>query len=196
VISGFGNRDYIWDSSIELQHQLTPTITVGGGYYRNSYGNFSVEQNQLTDPSRDYNPFCVNAPFNPGLPGGGGNQLCGFYDTTLPKFGKVVNVITQSSHFGNQSFVNQFLGFTMNARLPRGVRLGGSVDAGRTVSDNCFIVDSPMQLQYNAGYNAIYLNGNQPVLGVGTVSLLNPTYCHEEIPFKGNLLIRMNGTYP
>jgi hypothetical protein len=28
------------------------------------------------------------------------------------------------------------------------------------------------------------------------VSLLNPTYCHDEIPFKGNLLIRMNGTYP
>jgi hypothetical protein len=196
VIHGFGNRDFIWDSSIELQHQLTPTITMSGGYYRNSYGNFSVQQNQQTNPAADYNPFCVTAPPNPGLPGGGGNQLCGFYDTTVPKFGKVVNVITQSSHFGNQSFVNDFLGFTMNARLPRGVRVGGSVDTGRTVSDNCFIVDSPMQLQYNAGYNAAYLNGNSPVLGVGTVSILNPTYCHEQIPFKGNLLIRMNGTYP
>src|SRR5206468_12006807 len=24
----------------------------------------------------------------------------------------------------------------------------------------------------------------------------NPTYCHEVIPFKGNLVIRTNGTYP
>ena len=88
VIHGFGNRDYIWDSSVELQHQLTPTITVSGGYYRNSYGNISTQQNQLTTPS-DYNPFCVTAPLNPGLPGGGGNQLCGFYDTSLATFGKV-----------------------------------------------------------------------------------------------------------
>jgi hypothetical protein len=194
VIHGFGNRDYIWDSSIELQHQLTPAITVGGGYYRNSYGNFFVQQNLLTSPS-DYNPFCVTTPVDARLPGSG-TQLCGFYDTTVAKFGQVQNVITQSSHFGNQSFVNQFLGFTMNARLPRGIRVGGSVDAGRTVSDSCFVVDSPMQLKYNAGYNAAYLNGNQPVLGVGTVALLNPTYCHEELPFSGNLLIRANGTYP
>jgi len=85
---------------------------------------------------------------------------------------------------------------TANARLPKGVRVGGSVDAGRTISDNCFIVDSPMQLKYNAGYNAIYFNGNQAVLGVGTVSSLNPTYCHEDLPLSGNLVIRANGTYP
>jgi hypothetical protein len=149
----------------------------------------------LTTPA-DYDPFCVTAPADSRLPGGGTNQLCGFYDTTLPKFGKVVNVITQASNFGKQSFVNDFVGFSMNARLPRGIRLGGSIDTGRTISDNCFIIDSPMQLKYNAGYNAVYLNGNQPVLGVGTVSAANPTYCHVDVPFSGNLLLRANGTYP
>ena len=53
-----------------------------------------------------------------------------------------------------------------------------------------------MQLQYNAGPSAAYLNGNSPILGVGTVNALNPTYCHEEIPFKNTLVIRTNGTYP
>ena len=69
----------------------------------------------------------------------------------------------------------------MNARLPRGVRLGGSVDTGRTISNDCFIVDSPMQLTSTPDHNAAYLSGNAPVLGVGTVSSANPTYCHEEI---------------
>src|SRR6202043_564739 len=105
------------------------TITVTGGYYRNSYGNIVAQQNQLTSPS-DYNPFCVTAPLNAGLPGGGGNQLCGFYDTSLATFGKVRDLITQASHFGNATFVNDFVGFSINARLPKGVRLGGSVDTG------------------------------------------------------------------
>jgi hypothetical protein len=32
-------------------------------------------------------------------------------------------------------------------------------------------------------------------VGVGTVGPFNPTYCHEVIPFKGNLVMRVNGTY-
>jgi hypothetical protein len=195
VINGFGNRDYIWDTSVEIQHQLTPAITVTGGFYRSSYGNLSVQQNQLTTPA-DYNPFCVTAPLNASLPGGGGNQLCGFYDTNLASFGKVQNLVTQASQFGSDTLVNQFIGFQMNARLPRGVRFGASVDTGRTTSNTCFVVDSPMQLTYNAGYNATYINTNSPILGVGTISSANPTYCHEVLPFMGNLLIRMNGTYP
>ena len=63
------------------------------------------------------------------------------------------------------------------------MRLGGSVDTGRTISDNCFIVDSPMQLKYNAGIqNRRILSGNAPVLGVGTVSSVNPTSCQEGDP--------------
>ena len=32
---GFGARDYIWDFSTEVQHQLRPGMSLTGGYYRN-----------------------------------------------------------------------------------------------------------------------------------------------------------------
>src|SRR5439155_25981576 len=73
-----------------------------------------------------------------------------------------------------------------------GVRVGGSVDAGRTVHDNCFVIPSPQQLTYNT----TYLNSNSPILRVGTISAANPTYCHEVIQFTGTTLITLNGTYP
>src|SRR5207248_1226802 len=52
VINGWGKRDFIWDSALELQHQLTRNVTMTAGYYRNSYGNFSVTQNQYFDPTQ------------------------------------------------------------------------------------------------------------------------------------------------
>ena len=67
-------------------------------------------------------------------------------------FGQNRFVIRQSSNFGEQTFVNNFIGFQLNARLPRGVRLGGSVDTGRTTSDKCFVVDSAMDLTYSTQY--------------------------------------------
>jgi hypothetical protein len=185
------NRDYIIDSSIEVQHQVTPTLTVGGGYYRNRYGNLYTTQNVLTTPS-DYNPFCVTVPVDPRLPGGGGNQLCGLYDVTPTKFGQVQNLVRQSSDLGTQTFVNNYLGFNFNARLPRGIRWAGSIDAGRTVSDKCFVIDSPMQQTYLTDF----LHQSSTVLGIGTPSAANPSYCHEVLPFSGTLQIRTNGTYP
>jgi hypothetical protein len=200
VINGWGKRDYIWDGALEIQHQLTRTVTMSGGYYRNSYGNFSVTQNQYVDPltgrqisPSDYAPYSVIVPADPHLPAGvSGQPLTGMYDVNPALFGKVINVIKQSSEIGDQSFVNNFFGFAMNARFARGARIGGSLDTGRTTSDRCFVVDAPQDQKFSTQY----LNGNSPILGVGTVSASNPTYCHEVIPFKGNLVFRTNGTLP
>ena len=40
LIRGFGTRDYLWDLSAEVQHQLTPRISVKGGWYRNWTNQF------------------------------------------------------------------------------------------------------------------------------------------------------------
>jgi hypothetical protein len=182
VINGSGIRPYIWDSSIEIQHQLTRTVTVTGGYYRNWAANFSATDNTLVTPA-DYSPFCVTTPIDSRLPGGGGQQLCGLYDVSLPKFGQVTNVITQASHYGKQTAVNDFLGASINARLPRGVRLGANVDTGRTVTDVCFVVNNPAQSIYDLG-------------GSTATAAASPTYCHVTTPFIGNLSVKLNGAYP
>lgn len=188
VIRGVGNRDYIWDSSIEIQHQITRAVGLTAGYYRNWGANFTTTRNQSVEAG-DFSPFCVTAPVDSRLPGGGGYEVCGMYDISPAKFGQEQNLITQSSRFGAQSLANDFLGLSVNAQAPRGIRFGGNIETGRTRSDNCFIVNSPQELTVNTTYNS-------SLLGVGTVNAANPTYCRSEVPFAGNLQIKLNGTYP
>ena len=168
VLRGFGVRGYNWDFTTELQRELTPRLSVSGGYYRNWYGNFSRTRNTLTTPA-DYTPYCITAPTDPRLPGGGGYQVCNLADVSLQKFGQVFSQVQQSSVFGNQQQVNDFFGITMNARFRSGARLSGGLDLGRTVTDSCFIVDSVQNLLncHNVmGYGAtaqVKFNGNIPL---------------------------------
>ena len=182
VINGSGIRPFVWDSSLEIQHQLTRAITVTGGYYRNWAANFSATDNTLVTPA-DFSPYCITTPIDSRLPGGGAQQLCGLYDVSLPKFGQVTNVITQSSHYGKQTSSNNYFGISVNARLPRGARLGANVDTGRTVNDVCFVVDNPAQSIYDLG-------------GSTATAATAPSYCHVVTPFIGNLAVKLNGAYP
>ena len=85
----------------EVQHQIGPTMSVTAGYYRNWYGNFRVTDNLAVAPA-DFNPYCVTAPSDSRLPGGGGYQVCGLYDISPTKFGQSNNLVTQASNFGKQ----------------------------------------------------------------------------------------------
>jgi hypothetical protein len=145
VLRGFGVRGYNWDVTTELQHELTERISVSGGYYRNWYGNFTVNRNVATTPA-DYTPFCVTAPTDPGLPGGGGYQVCDLADIVPEKFGQVFTRVQQSSLYGNQKQINDFFALTMNARFGARARLAGGLDLGRSITDRCFIVDSTQDL--------------------------------------------------
>ena len=115
----------------------------------------------------DFSPYCVTAPADSRLPGGGGHQVCGLHDVSLARFGRVNNLITQASHFGEQTRVSDFFGATINGRFS-GVQIGGGLDTGRTVNDQCFTVDSPQQL----------------------------LHCRQVIPFRGQTQIKLYGTLP
>ena len=167
VIRGFGNRPYNWDMSTEVQRQVTEAIAVTAGYYRNWYGNQFVTDNTTVVPG-DFSPYCVTAPKDARLPGGGGYQVCGLADVSLAKFGLVNNVVSQASGFGEQKQVNQFVSLSVNTRFRNGVRFGGGIDTGRSVSDSCFVVDSPQQL-------------------------LN---CRTVVPFAAQTQVKLNGSYP
>jgi len=98
LLTGFAQRTYAWDISTEVQHQLRPGLSLTAGYYRNWSGNFRTTDNQAVTPA-DYTPFCITAPVDPRLPGGGGYQVCGMADVAAAKFGQVSNLITQASQF-------------------------------------------------------------------------------------------------
>jgi Carboxypeptidase regulatory-like domain len=141
---GFNRQSYNWQSSVAFQHELRRGLAVNVGYFRTWYGGFLVTDN-LAVTQADYDPFCITAPVDPRLPGGGGNQFCGLYDIRPGVFGRVDNLVTQASHYGKQTEIYNGIDVTLNARLRQGVQVQGGLSTGRTTTDNCFVVDSPQQ---------------------------------------------------
>ena len=167
VLHGFGHRGYSWDFASEVQHELRAGVSLTGGYYRNWLGNFRVTDNTSVT-SANYSPYCVRGPVDARLPGGGGAEICGVADINPDKFGQVLGMVTQSSNYGTQRKVNDFFGLTVNTRSVSGIRLGGGVDTGRSVSDTCFVIDSPQEL----------------------------LYCRVVTPFGAQTQLKLNGSYP
>ena len=167
ITRGYGVRDYFWDLGAEVQHQLFSGMSVTGGYYRNWHGNFSATDNLAVTPT-DFSPYCVTAPLDARLPGGGGYPVCGLYDVAPAKFGQVTNLVTQSSHYGKQTRVNDFFSVNVRTDFGSGKQLGGGVDTGRSVADNCFVIDSPQQL----------------------------LYCRVVTPFSAQTQLKLFGSYP
>lgn len=167
------------------------------GYYRNWFGNHLVTDNTLVTPA-DFNPFCITAPPDPRLPGGGGYEVCGLYDVSPGMFARVSSVITQAENYGELKRVNDFFNVTMTARLAADVLVGGGVDTGRSVNDACFDVDSP-------GAVATALPGNLAGIGAGLLSTPTPftrttingqSICRVVTPFKGQTQVKGFVTYP
>jgi hypothetical protein len=179
ILSGYGKRDSNWDITAEIQRQLTKGIGITGGYYFNNGGYFRyafgspfsskvrATDNRAVTPA-DYDSYCITAPRNPALPNGGGYQVCDLADVKPAKFGQVENYVTLSDGFGKFISRNDFVGFTIDARLPKSIRLNGGFDTGRSVLDRCFVVDSPQEKQY----------------------------CKVVTPFKGQTQFKLNGVVP
>src|SRR5262249_57534859 len=100
--------------------------------------------------------------------GGGGYQVCGLYDVAPAKFGRVTNLVTPASRYGKLTRVNDFVNVSVSTRIGIGIQLGGGVDTGRTVSDRCFVVDSPQEL----------------------------LYCRIETPWASQTQVKLFGSYP
>ena len=157
-------RGYNWDFTTEVQHQLRPGVSMTGGYYRNWFGSFLVTDNTLVTPA-DFNPFCITAPIDARLPGGGGYQVCGLYDVDAGEVRPGQQRRSRSrTTSGSCSASTTSSTSTLNARLGSGLQFGGGVDTGRSVNDACFNVDSPgavgrqpaRQLVAGGGRNAVH----------------------------------------
>ncbi len=144
-LNGWGKRGYNWQTTVSVQHELVPRVALNAGYYRTTYGNFQATDNQLVTPA-DYDQFCFTAPADSRLPEGG-TPICGLYDLRNTKLGQVDNVVTLAKKFGKQTEVYNGGDVGINARLGAGLMLFGGLSGGKTVTDNCFVVDSP-QLRF------------------------------------------------
>jgi hypothetical protein len=141
AIEGFNRQSYNWQGSASVQHELRPGIGVNVGYFRTWYGGFTITENLLLNPA-DYDEYCFTAPTDSRLPNSG-ERLCGLYDLKPAKFGQVDNLVTQLSNFGDRSQVYNGVDATISARFDGGAQVSGGISVGRTVDDNCVVVDSP-----------------------------------------------------
>ena len=167
VLRGFGVRGYTWQASAAFQHELRPGMSLNVDYFRTSLGNFRVTDNLLVTPA-DFDPYCITAPTDSRLPGGGGNEICGFYDVTPQKFGQSDNLIARQANFGERSEVFHGVDIAINARFGDGGFLRGGVSTGRTVEDNCTVIDSPEQTRF----------------------------CKETLPWSAQTQVKLSTVYP
>jgi hypothetical protein len=141
--SGTNTQFYNWRFSTSVQRELAPNIALNVGYHRTWYGGFLATDNLAVTPS-DFNPYCVNAPSDTRLPNAGA-QVCGLFDLRPELFGRVDNLVTKASNYGDQTRVYNGFDATLNARFGSGGVFSGGLASGRTVTNDCFIVDSPQQ---------------------------------------------------
>ncbi|HEX7019387.1 MAG TPA: hypothetical protein VF159_05230, partial [Gemmatimonadaceae bacterium] len=115
------------------------------GYFRRWWGNETTTDNLLVTPA-DYSPYCVLTPVDSRLPGGGGQQMCGFYDLSPTKLGQVQNYVTLAKDFGNEVRVYNGLEVGLTARLGSRLQIDGGTITERIRTESCYTVDSPQQV--------------------------------------------------
>jgi hypothetical protein len=143
VTKGWHVRPWNKQISAVLQHELRPNFGVTVGYYRTWYGNKTVTDNQAVTPA-DYTEYCVTAPSDVRLPGGGAYPVCGAFDVNASGAGRFNNLVVRAED-GEQTEVFDGIDIGMNARFGRGGLLTGGVSFGRTEYDNCGVPDVPAQ---------------------------------------------------
>jgi hypothetical protein len=136
VTRGFGVREYNWQGSVSFQHELRRGTSVNVGYFRTSYGNPLAVSNEAITLA-DYDEYCLPAPSNPGLPGGGGNPICGLYDINPDAFGQVDEFVTLASDYGKVTRVFNGVDVTLTSRFNEGAMLAGGFSTGSTTRDSC-----------------------------------------------------------
>src|SRR5580700_2085149 len=113
VATGWQHRPFNWEYTAVIQHQLANRISLEAGYFRRTFGNLTVTDNESVTPA-DFTPFCFTAPPASQLASTaigqsqlgslGGQQICGAYDIIPSLAGVASKQVIQ--------FANQFPGTT------------------------------------------------------------------------------------
>jgi hypothetical protein len=183
TLTGWNKREYNWQFSAGIQHELLPRVSLDVSYFRTWFGNFIVTDNRSL-AAADYDTFSITAPVDSRLPGGGGYTVSGLYDVKPAKFSVTTdNFLTFAENFGTQIRHWDGVDLVVNARPREDVTLGGGISAGRTTTDNCEIVDDLPEMLFGA-QNITASNGSV---------WLPASNCHQQSKFLTQL--KFLGTY-
>ena len=137
-------REYNWEYSATVQHELLPRVAVTGGYHRRTYGNLAIQDN-LNLAVSDWTPFTITAPLDDRLPGGGGFPVT-LYTLNPAKVGVATNNIRTFST--SNSRVYNGVDVNVQARIRASGMLLGGVTHERTATTSCDQRDNPNSLRF------------------------------------------------
>jgi hypothetical protein len=188
AVFGWGNRGANWEFSTSVQQELVPgRVAVDVGYFRRWYGNFTVTDN-LAVAATDYSAFSVVVPTDPRLPLSG-QTISGFLNINPNAQSRPTDNHVQLAGKDEQYENWQGVDVILSARLGGGTLLSGGFSTGRTVKDNCGVVQ---RLPESGITNQQGLSNTLLGLTGGDAPLAGP-FCHQETPYLTQ--VKMLGTY-
>ena len=180
IMEGWGERPWNWEFSAGVQHEIVPRVSASFGWFRRIQGNFFITDNEAFGRG-DFTQFSVVAPTSDDRLPTAGQTVGGFYDQN--RIVAASNVVKNASDFGKQKAHWNGVDLAVDVRLQNGLFLQGGVSTGRTMTDNCDIVDDVPELL-----------GSQ-----------SADYCHVQTPFEAQYKalaayalpygVRVSGTY-
>ena len=146
-------RQYNWEYNVSVQHQLAPTISVSGGWYRRTFYDIEGQYNAALDRTTDYTAVQTISPLS-------GEQMTIF--NLLPSKLGAVDTVDRNSDINRRFYTSYDAG--INFRLPNGGTALVGWTTERTVAITCDTSD-PNQLRFCDQTGATYqdLGVNQPI---------------------------------
>ena len=145
-MEGWGVRPYNWEFSLGVQQELMPRVSLSFGYFRRINGNFQITDNEAlsrTDFTRVHRDRPDDEHARRQLPNAGGT-VTGLFDPNINPAAR--NVVKDASVYGKQQAHWDGVDLTVDARLRNGLFLQGGVSTGKTMTDNCDIVDDAPEI--------------------------------------------------
>ncbi len=124
VQEGWGKRNYDWQFSAGVQHEIAPKISADVTYSRRWWGNFFVTHNRALTAA-DYDEVTLTAPLDPQLPGGGGYPVTFLTRNANSALGATDSYYTTTSDFGDETHYWHGVDVSVNARLHPGTGAPG-----------------------------------------------------------------------
>jgi hypothetical protein len=164
--TGWGVREYSYQTSVALQHQLLPRLGITVAYNRNDWKNQQAIVDTAVSKS-DFDSYCITAPTDSRLGDVSGKQICGFYDVKTSAFGRPVSDVRTrvkdiAGRNGDPKETFNGVDFSFDLRMGNRGLIAGGVAVGRTVADACWMNDLPNVAQI--GYSKPATAGSSPTL--------------------------------